>query len=145
MIENNEDEIKEETENSQENHKYPIFYKINTNQSYKVYENMANGRTYYKVQVTKKNYDGTQTSYYKQIKFAKCNPPKNGEIIKIKKGFEDLYTNSKDKYNPISVIVVTDYELIRNNIVDERQAYQTYREKLKEDYDAFMNVDNFLD
>ena len=107
-----------------------ISYKINTERTYKVYVNSANGKTFYKVCVEKNNYDKTKTKFYKQLKFVQCEPPEDGEIIKIKRAFEDLYVNSKDKYNAISVIVVMDYEKVENDVVAEQQAYNDYRENL---------------
>lgn len=109
-----------------------ISYKINTKNTYKVYINSAHGKEFYKVQIKKRNYDKTETKFYKQLKFVKCEPPKDGEIIRIKKAFEDLYTNSKDPYNPISVIVVMEYEKVENKIVAEKQAYQDYQQTLNE-------------
>lgn len=107
-----------------------ISYKIDTRHTYKVYVNSAGGKNFYKVCVKKKNYDGTETKFYKQLKFVQCEPPEDGEIIKIKRAFEDLYVNSKDKYNAISVIAVMDYEKVENDVVAEQQAYEDYRENL---------------
>lgn len=114
-------------ENNQERY---ISYKINTKNSYKVYVNSAGGKTFYKVCVKKKNYDGTESKFYKQLKFVQCDPPQDGEIIRINSAFEDLYVNSKDKYNAISVIAIMDYEKVENDVVAEQQAYEDYRENL---------------
>lgn len=123
-----------------------INYKINTEYTYKVYKNEANGKAFYKLMVQKKNYDGTKTNFYKQVKFAKCKPPRNEEVIRINKGFEDLYTNSKDPHNPISVIVILEYELIDNDEVRDKQAYEKYREDLNQIDDEMLDIDdNFLD
>ena len=105
-----------------------IGYKIDTNHTYKVYVNEANGKKYYKVQIKKKNYDNTETSFYKQLRFVKCTPPENGEIIKIIYGFEDLYVNNIDKYNPISVIVVMEYEKVDNPVVAQEKAYEKFQQ-----------------
>ena len=121
-----------------------IGYKIDVDHSYKVYVSEANGKKFYKVQVQKKNYDGTKTNFYKNLRFVKCNPPENGEIIRIKKGFEDLYANTKDPYNAISVIVVMDYELEENDVVREQQAYETYQERLSENEEVDID-ESFLD
>ncbi|WP_440336989.1 hypothetical protein [Megamonas funiformis] len=122
----------EENNNEEE---YYIGYKINTKNTYKVYKNSYNGKDFYKIQVKKKNYDGTSTSFYKQIRFVKCTPPEDGEIIKIHKGFEDLYINSVDKYNCISVVVITEYEKVFNEVVNQEQAYARYQESLNEEED----------
>lgn len=121
-----------------------IGYKINTNNTYKIWCQEYGGYKYYKIQVQKKNYDGTKVNFYKQVRFAKCTPPEDGEIIKIKKGFEDVRENKNDKYNPIWEVVITDYELVDNDVVRDKQAYETYQERLSENEE--VNIDeNFLD
>ena len=122
-----------------------IGYKIDTEHSYKVYVNEVHGTKYYKVQVQKKNADNTKTNFYKNLRFVKCEPPTDGEIIKIKKAFEDLYANSKDPYNAISVIVVMDYEKVDNDYVRDKQAYETYQERLSENEEEVYIDENFLD
>ena len=117
----------------EEQEEYYIGYKIDTKHSYKVYVNESNGKKFYKVQIKKKNVDDTEISFYKQLRFAKCNPPENGEIIKIHKGFEDLYVNNIDKYNPISVIVVMEYEKVDNDVVNQEKAYEKYKKAVSED------------
>lgn len=122
-----------------------IGYKIDTQHSYKVYVSEANGKRFYKVQIQKKNADGTKVNFYKNLRFVKCNPPENGEIIKIKKAFEDLYANNKDPYNAISVIVVMDYEIVDNDYMRDKQAYETYQERLSENEEEVNIDENFLD
>ena len=110
-----------------------IGYKINGKSTYKVYKNEVNGKTYYKVVMKKKNYDDTETIFYRQLRFVKsCTPPENGEIIKILSGFEDLYVNNKDPYNPITVIVVQDYIKIDNEVVNQEKAYEKFQQITKE-------------
>ena len=110
-----------------------IGYKIDGKHTYKVWVNEVNGKRYYKVAMKKKNYDGTETIFYRQLRFVNgCTPPENGEIIKIWSGFEDLYTNDKDKYNPITVIVVQDYMKVDNEIVNQEKAYDKFQKITKE-------------
>lgn len=110
-----------------------IGYKIDGKHTYKVYKNEVNGKTYYKVVMKKKNYDNTETIFYRQLRFVKsCTPPENGEIIKILSGFEDLYVNNKDPYNPITVIVVQDYIKIDNEVVNQEKAYEKFQQITKE-------------
>lgn len=111
---------------------YYIGYKIDTKHTYKVYVNESKGKKYYKVQIKKKNVDDTEVSFYKQLRFAKCTPPEDGEIIKIHKGFEDLYVNNIDKYNPISCIVVLEYEKVDNDIVNQQKAYDKFQESVRQ-------------
>ena len=109
-----------------------IGYKVDCKHSYKVYKNESNGKTFYKVAMKKKNYDNTETVFYRQLRFVKCQPPENGEIIKIIYGFEDLYVNDKDKYNPISVIVVMEYEKVDNEVVNQEKAYDKFQQIINE-------------
>jgi hypothetical protein len=118
-----------------------IGYKIDTKHTYKVYRSEVNGKIFFKVQVTKKNYDGTNQKFYKQLRFVKCQPPQNGEIIKIKKAFEDLYTNQKDPYNAISVIVVQEYELVQGN----EDPFDEYQQALNDNDMVDITGDDFLD
>ena len=115
-----------------ENKEPYINYKIDTKHEYKIFVSEYNGNRFYKVQIPKTNRDGSKVKFYKQIKFAKCPPVENGEIIKIKQAFEDLYTNDKDPYNPISVIVIMDYEKIRDEQVEAQQALTNFQQNLKE-------------
>lgn len=116
----------------QEKERPYIGYKIDTNHTYKVYVNESKGKKYYKVQIKKKNYDGTEDSFYKQLRFVKCTPPEDGDIIKIIYAFEDLYVNNIDKYNPISVIVVMEYENVENTIVAQEKAYDKFQQIVNE-------------
>lgn len=110
-----------------------IGYKIDGKRTYKVYVNEVNGKKYYKVAMKKKNYDDTETIFYRQLRFVNgCTPPENGEIIKIWSGFEDLYVNNKDPYNPITVIVVQDYMKVDNQVVNEEKAYEKFQKITKE-------------
>jgi len=126
----------------QEKERPYIGYKINTNHTYKVYVNESNGKKYYKVQIKKKNYDGTENSFYKQLRFVKCTPPENGDIIKIIYGFEDLYVNNIDKYNPISVIVIMEYENVENEVVNQEKAYNKFQQILNENENEEINIDD---
>ena len=110
-----------------------IGYKINGKSTYKVYVNEVNGKRFYKVAMKKKNYDDTETIFYRQLRFVKgCTPPENGEIIKIWSGFEDLYVNNKDPYNPITVIVVQDYMKVDNQVVNQEKAYDKFQKIVNE-------------
>jgi hypothetical protein len=115
-----------------ENKEPYISYKIDTKHDYKVWVSEFNGKRFYKIQVVKTNSDGEKVKFYKQVKFASCKPVENGETITIKKGFEDLYTNSKDPYNAISVIVILDYEKVKDEVLEKEQAYANFQQNLKE-------------
>lgn len=119
-----------------ENEEY-IGYKVDTIHNYKIFSQEYNGNKFYKVMIQKKNYDNTKTNFYKQIRFVKCKAPEDGEIIRIKKGFEDVRENKNDKYNPIWEIVVMDYEVIQNDVVDEEKAYADFKNNLRENEEEY--------
>ena len=88
-----------------------IRYKINENGFYYVYAREWNGKTFYNVKIQQTNPDGTKTEFFRQLKFVKCEPPHNGDRIKIISGFESNYANNKDPYNCITCICVTEWQL----------------------------------
>lgn len=110
-----------------------IIYKINTKNFYKVYKSSHGGKDYYKVMIAQKNYDNTEDRFYKQISFKKnLTPPDDGALIRIKKGIENLYTNNIDKYNPISSILVLEYELKEDKEKEKAKAYDEFGQNLAE-------------
>lgn len=110
-----------------------IIYKVSTKNWHKVYKTSYNGKDFYKLLIVQKKYDGTTTSYYKPISFKKTlTPPQDGSVIRIKQGIENLYTNNKDKYNPISSILILDYELKENVEQKKENAYNEFSQTLAE-------------
>lgn len=116
-----------------------IGYKIDTKHNYKIYSQEYNGVKYYKIMIQKKNYDGTKTNFYKQVRFVKCKGPDDGEIIRIKKGFEDVRENKNDRYNPIWELVIMEYEVVQNDVVDEKQAFAEFQNNLKENEEGYAD------
>ncbi len=116
-----------------------IGYKIDTKHNYKIYSQEYNGVKYYKIMIQKKNYDGTKTNFYKQVRFVKCKGPDDGEIIKIKKGFEDVRENKNDRYNPIWELVIMEYEVVQNDAIDEKQAFAEFQNNLKENEEGYAD------
>lgn len=110
-----------------------IIYKVSTKNWHKVYKTSYNGKDFYKLLIVQKKYDGTTTSYYKPISFKKTlTPPQDGSVIRIKQGIENLYTNNIDKYNPISSILILDYELKENVEQKKENAYNEFSQTLAE-------------
>lgn len=116
-----------------------IGYKIDTKHNYKIYSQEYNGVKYYKIMIQKKNYDETKTNFYKQVRFVKCKGPNDGEIIKIKKGFEDVRENKNDRYNPIWELVIMEYEVVQNDAIDEKQAFAEFQNNLKENEEGYAD------
>lgn len=116
-----------------ENQEEYIIYKVSTKNWHKVYKTSYNGKDFYKLLIVQKKYDGTTTSYYKPISFKKTlTPPQDGSVIRIKQGIENLYTNNIDKYNPISSILILDYELKENVEQKKENAYNEFSQTLAE-------------
>lgn len=110
-----------------------IIYKVSTKNWHKVYKTSFKGKDFYKLLIVQKKYDGTTTSYYKPISFKKTlTPPQDGSVIRIKQGIENLYTNNIDKYNPISSILILDYELKENVEQKKENAYNEFSQTLAE-------------
>lgn len=109
-----------------------IYYKIDTEHNYKIYKNTYGGKDYFQIMVEQKNFDGTKTKYYKKVRFSKITPPENGDIIRIKWGFENLFPNKNDKYNPVSELMIMDYEKVENSEINENKAYQEFQTTLNE-------------
>lgn len=110
-----------------------IIYKISTKNWHKVYRSSYNGKDFYKLLINQKNYDGTTVNYYKPVSFKKSlTPPQNGSIIRVKKAIENLYTNNIDKYNPISTLLVLDYELKEDEEQKKENAYDEFSQTLAE-------------
>lgn len=112
-----------------------IGYKIEADRNYIVYRNEAGGYVFYKIQVQKKNYDGTKTKVYKNVAFKRGIDIPNATMIKIKKGFEDFRLNPNDKYNPIWSVFILDFEIVEQEEQVQNQAFDKYRNNL-------LNVEN---
>lgn len=123
-----EEQVKEE--------KYGISYKITAGKKYRVFASNFNGKMFYKIQMTQKNYNGTISKYYKDIKFRKGIEPTDstggGMDIIIKKAFESLVPNPKDEYHPISYIIIMDYEIYKRKEEIEQEALNEFRDNLYE-------------
>lgn len=117
-------------ENSEENK--GIGYKIEAGKQYRLWRKDYNGKTFYNIEVRQKNYDGTTSKWYRPITFKSGVEIPNGVDIIIKSGFENLRTNKLDPYNPITAIMVTDYEIKESQEVIEKQAFAEFRENLAE-------------
>lgn len=110
-----------------------IIYKVSTKNWHKVYKTSYNGKDFYKLLIVQRNYDGTTTNYYKTVSFKKSlTPPQDGSVIRVKKGIENLYTNNVDKYNPISILLILDYELKENAEQKKENAYNEFSQTLAE-------------
>ena len=83
-----------------------------------------------------KNLDETVVKYYRPVTFKKGitldDPDGKGIDIIIHKGFENLRPNAKDPYNPITTIMITDFEVVERQEQKEAEAYDMFQENLNE-------------
>ena len=113
--------------------------KINNKQWYKVYVSGANGKTFYKLMVSQKNYDNTEKKYYVTVSFAKkLTPPSDGAVIRLVGFIENMY--GEDKYNPRYSYTITDFDIKESQEQKEASAIDEFSFKLaqneNEDFDA---------
>lgn len=104
-------------------------YKIKCGREYMVFRSEYQGKVFYKIQVTKKNYDDTKAQAYKTVKFASKTldtdiPDRT--VIVIKNLFEDFYFKAGDKYNPIWTLVITDWDIIKTSQQTATEALETF-------------------
>lgn len=92
---------------------------IQDDKQFTIYEKEINGVKYYRLQMSKKVQDGSYQNGYIDVKFAKCEPPKNRDRIYLKKAWISFYL-SKDKHT-IPYVVCTEYETTEQVIRDSKK------------------------
>ena len=115
---------------AEEKKKHP--YKIMIGDKVRIFRKDYNGTTFYNVAITQKNYDGTKNTYYRPITFKKGVEVMNETDIIIKDMFENLRHNKKDAYNPITALIITDFDIVERQEQIEKQALADFRENLEE-------------
>lgn len=109
-----------------------IGYKIMANRPYRVWRKEWNNKVYYNIQISQKNYDETVSKWYRPITFKKGVEVPNETDIIIKKAVENLRPNARDPYNPITTLMILDFEISLSKEQIEQQAYADYRESISE-------------
>lgn len=122
-----------------------IFYKIEAGKKYRVFKTTFNEKDFYKIQISQKMYDGTTKKWYKQIVFKKGVDIDNETDIIIHEAYENLRENRNDKYEPVSYLMVTDFEIIERQEQIEANAYADYQNTLYENENEVDIDSNFLD
>lgn len=113
----------------EENKEY-IISKINTKYFYKVYRSTYNGKDFYSLLIVQKNYDETESMFYKSVSFKKgIDLPPNDSLIRIKKAVENYYG---EKYKPQSSLMILDYELKKTEDQIKEDAFNEYNQSLLE-------------
>lgn len=102
---------------------------ISDDKQFTIYEKEINGVKYYRLQMSKKMQDGSYQNGYIDVKFAKCEPPKNRDRIYLKKAWISFYL-SKDKHT-IPYVVCTEYETTEQVIRDSKK--DIVKQEVKED------------
>lgn len=92
---------------------------IQDDKQFTIYEKEINGAKYYRLQMSKKVQDGSYQNGYIDVKFAKCEPPKNRDRIYLKNAWISFYL-SKDKHT-IPYVVCTEYETAEQVIRDSKK------------------------
>lgn len=116
-------------------------YKIMVGDTIRVFRREVdyNGKTlvFYSTPIKKKEYDGTFNYYYKNIKFRKGVDLQNKCTIKINNMFEDVSKNTKDNYNPIWSLFISDYELVEESSSD---TIIQYNKQIQDDFGENIEI-----
>lgn len=123
-----------------ENEKIKKSHKVNVGDTIKVKRTEINGRMFYSTSVTQKQFDGTKKFYNKRLNFKKGVSVPNNTKIKIINMLENLFDNPKDPYNPLSILMITDFEIVKNNEQIEKEALEDYREDIFGDEDLSSDL-----
>jgi len=107
-------------------------YKIMIGDKVRVFRKDYNGRTFYNVAITQNNYDGTKSTYYRPLTFKKGVEVANETDIIIRDMFENLRQNKKDPYNPITALMITEFDTIERQEQIQQEALADFRENLEE-------------
>ena len=130
-----------------EDNKDTIFHKLSAGKKIRVFKTVRNDKSFYKVQLTQKNYEGSVDKYYFDLQFKKGvelpDPTGKGIDIIIHKGYENFRNNENDKYHPILFYLVTDFEIIESKEQIMQNAFDEFRDNL--DNNMVEITDDFLD
>lgn len=116
-------------------------YKINIGDIIRVsrtdVEKNGKSYTFYKVYFKKAEF-GKNNFIFKMLKFKSGVSLKNGTKIRVLNFFEDVMRNSRDRYNPIWCLVITEFEIVEESMSDTNKEIMNYQEDIiesKEDDD----------
>lgn len=104
---------------------------IQDDKQFTIYEKEINGTKFYRLQMSKKVQDGSYQNGYIDVKFAKCEPPKNRDRIYLKRAWISFYL-SKDKHT-IPYVVCMEYETAEQVIRDSKK--DIAKQEVKNDSD----------
>lgn len=104
------------SDNSVEKNPRKRRYRVVVGDIYTVYQNSIKSSKYYKIMI-KKHFPGDKYEYYyKTIKFKDDITVPDRTKIKILNFYEDVMKNKKDPYNPYWYLVITNFEIVDENL-----------------------------
>jgi len=114
-----------------------IWRKIEEGRKYRIWRKDFNGKTFYNICITQKNYDNTETKFYVPVTFKKGISVDNMTDIKIISGTENLRVNnnveeSKRQYYPVFSYMITEFEKCEREEQVQQQAFDNFRANLDE-------------
>lgn len=126
---------------------------IRINKLYMIFRQEYNSKIFYKVQITKKNFDGTEIKSYMPVTFKKGVELDNKSIIKIKKAIENWYPDKNNKYENHYFYNIIEFQLVKNEKLEKEQALDAFQADLANrgnnsfiDFGDEVTIDdNFLD
>lgn len=120
-------------------------YKIRCGYPYTITRNDYLGRTYYSIQVTKKNSDGTETHAFKGVKFKNREKGevdiKDGTVIIPLKIYEDFYFKNNNKFVPMFTLDIYDWEYAETEKEKTQNAVEDFRKSVAVN-DIMLNDDD---
>ena len=103
---------------------------IQDEKQYTIYSKDINGYKVYRLKMSRKNQDGSYTNGYVDIKFVKCEPPKDQEKIYLKNAWWSFYLTKDKATRPY--IVCMEYETTEQTIQHSKEA-DIQKDDTKED------------
>lgn len=92
--------------------------------------------TFYKVYFKKKEF-GKNKLIFKMLKFKNGVSLKNGTKIRVLNFFEDVMKNSRDRFNPMWCLVITDFEIVEESMDDTNKEIMDYQSDVNENKESF--------
>lgn len=115
-----------EFDNPQEEITPHIDYYIRPGEVYEVRSNEYNGKTFYKIPITIIKKDQKYAEINKTVQFKRDVYVPNGSKIKILNAKEDYYFKSGDRFNPIWIVRIYDFEIVDRGIEEAKQALSDF-------------------
>lgn len=116
--------------NNENNDEKKIYYKVMAGNKTFIYKTFYGSTPFYKIKMIQKSLDGKTYEFYKDVRFPKGTVIDDRTTIIINKAYENLRENPKDKYNPISWLMITDFDFVDDTKAND-EAYDKFRQNLQ--------------